>query len=634
MNSIPFYNCDIEDPNLLFGRKKILQSLCSHADALRQIQIIGARRYGKTCLIKSFISIQKSNSNRRTYPIYLDLSSDGIKGTANVYRYISAKIISALVSDNYIKESVLEIDEYSIKPFDNDKWRKVYAQLQEINDINTFGVFDEIVKKWSSIIHQTFLLLFDEYEYMAKKAFDSKEGPRHLRTISNDASNYLKFWLIGVYPWDVFVAENKLDDMKASGVFNGITQQKFVKPLSFPHFEEMWKHECSLISNKNDQMQIEGKCKDVFRSSGGIPYFAKEIGGFLYIEKQFPKYTLLNSHFIELRKILTKNDISILRDLQFTSKIYPRQTESLTKLEDYGIIEKDNEGKYFISCGFLSEYIRARIYQELEVKHLEDKSIDSLVEKIQDMIHAINEEWFKHNKKYMFDTTNNTTLYYRRMKSVCDNREKFANCISSIYLLYWEGAKEDSKAGAKIPKEFQWSIFRKSMDRIRHVFGYGHEQAKLETKLNQFDIYTALNVITGCDTEPQTPEEWHHFQKCLLNHFLQELNEIYESIKDQSTDKAKLHPSKTCKSNHRQITNKPIGLENGKDFDGVIVETTNQYGSTFLNVKCNQYPYPLQIRSRRDEVDVDDIVSFKAVVEPNKNDPQKKFWFAEDVHLK
>lgn len=74
-------------------------------------------------------------------------------------------------------------------------------------------------------------------------------------------------------------------------------------------------------------------------------------------------------------------------------------------------------------------------------------------------------------------------------------------------------------------------------------------------------------------------------------------------------------------------------LIEGVFFEGNIIEVKNQYG-TFLNIQCEQCTYPLQIKSKRTKVKVNDRVVFRAVVEPNKNDPNKKYWFADDVFLK
>ena len=68
-------------------------------------------------------------------------------------------------------------------------------------------------------------------------------------------------------------------------------------------------------------------------------------------------------------------------------------------------------------------------------------------------------------------------------------------------------------------------------------------------------------------------------------------------------------------------------------FEGRIVEVKNQHG-TFLNIQCEQCNYPLQIKSKRTKLKVNDMVVFRAVVEPNKNNPNKKYWFADGVFLK
>ena len=65
----------------------------------------------------------------------------------------------------------------------------------------------------------------------------------------------------------------------------------------------------------------------------------------------------------------------------------------------------------------------------------------------------------------------------------------------------------------------------------------------------------------------------------------------------------------------------------------VLVPVKKQHG-TFLNIQCEQCNYPLQIKSKRTKIKVNDIVVFRAVVEPNKNDPNKKYWFADGVLLK
>ena len=73
-------------------------------------------------------------------------------------------------------------------------------------------------------------------------------------------------------------------------------------------------------------------------------------------------------------------------------------------------------------------------------------------------------------------------------------------------------------------------------------------------------------------------------------------------------------------------------LEENKEYEGVIISVSNTHG-TFLNVKCIQHAYPLQIIHKRENIQENDKVLFKAIKEPNKNDPTKSFWKADDIRL-
>lgn len=104
-------------------------------------------------------------------------------------------------------------------------------------------------------------------------------------------------------------------------------------------------------------------------------------------------------------------------------------------------------------------------------------------------------------------------------------------------------------------------------------------------------------------------------------------------------DYIKKHPDKEenrknwVKIGNTERENDQKELENGKDFEGIIIKVKNDKG-IFLNVKCELYPYPLQIKPRQNDLKEEDIVIFKAVQEPNKNNPSKFYWIASEVRLK
>ena len=612
MNISPFRaNYEIKDPKILFGRKEELQKLCDFAEGLLQVEIIGHRRFGKTCLVKSFITQQKANVNRKTYPVYIDVYSDSIEGTANVYRYLTSQIVSNLLVDGYIEEEEMSIDDYTFTP--NKNWKKVYKQLGTIEDeIDQIGIFEEAIESLSQKIGQTFLLVFDEYE-KAVDAFDNINGLMHIRRLTN-SSNYLSVWITGASPWKKFILGSS-QDVRGSGVFNGITFNVDVCPLKKEDFHEMWNYECSLIEDSVKREHLESLWEKVYTSSGGVPCFAKEIGGFSYIEGCYPQYYRLKNHFAELVKNLTNGEIKCLRTILVSPQEYDvsEKPDSIVTLERYGLICAD-DNKFYIASRFFADYIRAGIYEE-QLSNEGNSSIDTTVRNIINTFYHINDKWNSIYGKYMFDPTNDTQRLYQDLGIKCDSREKAPNFVNSIYLLYWEGAKEN-KAGEKIPDQFKWTMFRKSMDRIRHVLGKAHQQDKLAQSAGQIDKATALKEIWGDPTEPQSPQDWLHFQECMLNRFLQELTNIYQSIENQPAVRTVSIQPSVCIPKVVTGTFKK-GTFGKQDF--VIQDDWN-----FMH----------EIRSIRDDeyIEDGDHVEYNLCWEPNPRDSSKKYYYAMDVH--
>ncbi|MBR4388908.1 MAG: hypothetical protein IKT00_07005 [Prevotella sp.] len=205
----------------------------------------------------------------------------------------------------------------------------------------------------------------------------------------------------------------------------------------------------------------------------------------------------------------------------------------------------------------------------------------------------------------MFDPTNDTHRLYQALSEKCDSLKKAPNFVNSIYLLYWEGSKENGKAGEKLPEYFKKTMFRKAMDRIRHVFGKAHQQDKLDTNYDQIDKATALQFIIGDSVEPQSASDWLHFQERMLILFLQELKELDDSIGKE--------------------------LRDGALYNGVIVDVDNK-GTTFKNVKYKYWHMPLRpYKCYLDSFCKGEEVCFiaKNIIDPY--DPSKSYWMAKNV---
>lgn len=126
----------------------------------------------------------------------------------------------------------------------------------------------------------------------------------------------------------------------------------------------------------------------------------------------------------------------------------------------------------------------------------------------------------------MFDPSNDTPIQYKYLRTQCVDRAKFSNFIDAIYILHWEGSKENGVSGAKLPRPYKNSMFRRATDRLRHTFGNAHQTDKLETTGNQLDKGSAIELFTGSSSEPHIPSDWLTLQENILRQYIEELKGI------------------------------------------------------------------------------------------------------------
>ena len=62
---------DITVINKLYGRDQLIRKLSILANRCENTSIIGARRFGKTSLLKSMVNYFRDNEGFKVYPIYL-----------------------------------------------------------------------------------------------------------------------------------------------------------------------------------------------------------------------------------------------------------------------------------------------------------------------------------------------------------------------------------------------------------------------------------------------------------------------------------------------------------------------------------------------------------------------------------
>ena len=131
MNTIPFQVCDITDPQKLFGREKLLSNLIVAAKLKQNTNIIGARRFGKTCVLKSACTLLKQQDDITVYPVYIDVKSSDVKGTAAVYRFMIGILVESLYIDGIFTEPE-RFGSVNITPCDD--WAEIAEQLEQLSE--------------------------------------------------------------------------------------------------------------------------------------------------------------------------------------------------------------------------------------------------------------------------------------------------------------------------------------------------------------------------------------------------------------------------------------------------------------------------------------------------------------------
>ena len=102
---------DITSTKDLFGRNREIETLISCAKRKGNAGIIGARRFGKTCLMKSLETYLVNNSSIGAYPLYFDVKTQcGIKkNTPAVYRSMASLLASKMCLDNLLPEYLEDV---------------------------------------------------------------------------------------------------------------------------------------------------------------------------------------------------------------------------------------------------------------------------------------------------------------------------------------------------------------------------------------------------------------------------------------------------------------------------------------------------------------------------------------------
>lgn len=524
MNTIPFQVCDITDPQKLFGREKLLDNLIVAAKLKQNTNIIGARRFGKTCVLKSACTLLKQHNDISIYPVYIDAKSSDVKGTSATYRYMIGILVESLYKDGIFTESE-KFGSVNIVPCDD--WSEIAEQLEELSSSRIQSLFQKFVYWLSELIDKTILFMIDEYEYLFKYALDTTSGFMKMRTMSSDTlPNGFRpfcFWLTGSTPWDQLISE-----VPGSGEANTVNGEEYVTPISSESFREMWLYECNLVEEEERKAFLISKLNFAYEKSGGVPFYGKNvIGSFMLKNGIIPDYTICQGYFQELsNKALNSGDYKILKELAVSPKKMP-VSNILQSLKKKGIITSNSKDIYNIPIGFLKDFLLGELADQRGNSQTIPETY-TLMKGITDLIELINKQRINYRKKPVFPPVMDTSSLEYDLRTPCYTKEQLSDFTSALYRYYYERLREskDEFSG------FLYSRFGKCVDTARHSIGGAHEIDFFKQHNGQFSRADLLVEVMGNADELSSSQEYYKFQTEMLKRFKSILDRMFKTIKE------------------------------------------------------------------------------------------------------
>ena len=599
----------IDDINCLYGRSRCIDTLISCVKRRENAGIIGARRFGKTSLLKSMLSYIESHPEINALPIYFDVKDDFTdihKDTPKVYYTLAAILAKKMCDTGILQEGNYSISRRCILDVSadlSDMIVQMSSWHSEYQSKAFFNLTDEVCKHGKYV-----LLLLDEIDSLLLDAFNTPSDFGRIRGAATDKNEKLAFWIAGTSSW------KSITKSIGSPELNCGLEQIRLSSLDKEDFAAMWKNECSLIDNKDLYQKLVLLEDAIYSKTGGVPYYAKFIGSSFMNGNitEMPDYSILRDYLIGIfeSRFMTDDERSALKLLSKGGKVFAENLpDGIVALYNKGLVEIKQSGEYYVAFQFLADYVNAISSNSiLETSpDIEKKERELLVDEIDRLRKAVN-KLYKSNKPFV--ATDDDTTDFRNLRIPCNEESALFAFATSLYKLYYEG----SGKGNRLPVGFYDDKFTRMIRVLRHKCDH---QDCITDLMDDDELYEMINN----GNPPISPDHFKNIQTNVLLMFKDELLLMIE--KGPKNDKKKASPTPELREQ----------LIDGECFEGVIVKVSNQNG-TFLNVKCNQYHHTLPIKTKREELFVDDVVSFKAICEPNKKDPNRDFWAAYDVHLK
>lgn len=528
---IPFNTDVIDDLSLIYGRDIIIEELKSCAERAENVGIIGSRRFGKSCLLKSMEKFLRKNSSK-AYPLYFDAKHEGIlNNTDKVYSRMTALFASKMCKGGLLKEGDYRIGRNFVVHLSSDK-NDIEEQLGNYGSERQ----REALLTMSKYLKRNgfyLLLLIDEIEYLFLNSLSKPADFYKIRTWASTGEP-IKFWIAGIASW------NDITTGVGSSELSGGLEKIMLPPLRYKDFYLLWENECRLIENKEKRKCIMSMAKEVFDASGGVPFYAKTIGKEL-LKTDYPhelpssSYTVLRDHFAKIteNQFLKENErkylMKLAKDPIVFDGVVPDEIESL---KEKGLVVEDN-GSFVIPIRFLREYILSSAVEAEEKSNNVKEEIPIIVDEILRLRDNINKVWAKHclgemlrpdGKRYPpFVPSTEDYKEIDALRNVCNNEVLYGAFAGALHRLYYEGSKKSMNLPEGFgPWERSWlypgesvSEFAMMVNVNRHMFLHREYEPSENISMSDEDF---LNIINE-GKRPESPQDfmlmqYHLLQKC------------------------------------------------------------------------------------------------------------------------
>lgn len=597
---------DITEIDQLYGRNREIETLISCAKRKGNAGIIGARRFGKTCLMKSLESYLSSKENSEVYPLYFDVKTQcGVKkNTTAVFRSMACLLASKMCLDALLPEGTLKISrrcslEVSCDELDMrvqmEEWNPEY-QKQVLFTLAKF-LFDN---------NKYLLLLLDEIDYLLLEAFESPSDFSRIRGAATDKDANLKFWVAGTSSWSAICTS------VGSPELNCGLENVTLTSLIYEDFAKMWNNECHLIENMSIRNTFLAMSKQIYEKTGGVPYYSKFIASHILNSGNLtlPQYDIIRDYLCEIvnNRFVSNQERSSLYLLAKQSKMYVDTIpDGVMSLKAKGLVGISSDSLFYLPIGYLSDYLNA-CDQDKEVvgeNNIEQKEIDILVDQIIQL--RINVNKTSGNDGKIFPPSDEDPGEFDVLRIKCNSKSTLDSFANSVCKLYYEG----SNKGLNLPNGF---IRRDFSNLVRALRNIGDHRECIPTSMSEDRLYSIVNN----GLRPFLIDHFKNIQLNVLNMFTQELLAMLSCSRTNN-----LNPVS------RVVTPRPI-LVSDNEYEGKIIMV-----GSYKKIECDIYPFPLKIEGCNDyDVFEDENVIFTAKSRPNDRDANKTFWYATNVRLK